>query len=137
MITKTITDPLSPDIQQAGEVQPESLIESFTNFPWAEFANKMKCADEKDICYSPSLGFQNTTTNHKIEISYVGFENDKVTFYLFYVRPKEVKKLFGLKAVMKQEFVSDLLDQNEDDCIKLINHFAKDDYSSIESMFRK
>ncbi|MDF7809574.1 hypothetical protein P4E94_19205 [Pontiellaceae bacterium B12219] len=137
MITKTITDPLSPEIQQAGEVQPNDLLEAFTKFPWAEFSNKMKAADEKDICYSPSLGFQNTTTNHKIEISFVEFENDKVIFYLFYIRPKEVKKLFGFKTEMKQDYMSDLLDQNEDNCIKLINHFAKDEYASLEEMFKK
>lgn len=78
----------------------------------------------------------NTKTGKAVEISYVEDRAGKPIYYLFYVRPKEVKRLFGLSSKMKPGFVSDRLDCSTEDCLRLLNLFARDDYAGLEKLFQ-
>lgn len=136
MFTHTKCDPEIPDVVNLGAVPNDDLSKTFEQFPWNELIAKMKALPKDKVCFSPSLGFQLPSADQKIEISYVESRGTEHFFYLFYIRPKEVKKLFGLVKHMNTEFTSDILDQKIDDCLKLIELFTKQDFDAIEQMFR-
>lgn len=135
MFTHTKCDPGIPEVQNLGPVPGDNLQKAFEQFPWDEMAAKMKATQEDEICFSPSLGFQLPAADRKIEISFVESKNGEHIFYLFYIRPKKVKKLFGLISHTNPEYTSDIMDQKIDDCLRLIDLFQKQDFASIEAMF--
>ena len=135
MFTHTKCDPGIPDVVNLGPVPNNDLSKTFEQFPWDELIAKMKALPKDKVCYSPSLGFQLPSENRKIEISYVEDKGGEHIFYLFFIRPKKVKKLFGLITHTETEFTSDILDQNIDACLELIDLFAKQNYDAIEQMF--
>lgn len=113
MFTHTKCDPAIPEVVELGPVPGDDLLKTFEQFPWDEHIARMKALPQDKICFSLSLGFQLPSAARKIEISYVESRDRAHIFYLFYIRPKEVRKLFGLITRKDAEFTSDILRRPE------------------------
>jgi hypothetical protein len=88
-------DPLKSDVIELGSINTSSIIETFRRVPWSDYLEKMENARECDIHYSPTLEIENNDNKHGLSISAIG-EKDNVAFFIFYKRPKHVRKYFGL-----------------------------------------
>jgi hypothetical protein len=119
-------DPFNPAIIDLGNIQADAIIDKFENIDWAGFLRKMESAQQEYIFYSPSLAFENTNTQHALNISAVGSAN-KYEFYIFYKRPKAVKTFFGLKEKMKADYMTDKTGQTKQDVLDCLNALLNND----------
>ncbi len=122
MFKFTICDPLVKDVIDRGAIPQEAVLPAFSDFPWSDMLAKMRSAKEKDICFSPSVGFENTADGHGIVISIVEGKKETV-FYLFY---KE--------SAAKSE-TSELLDQTAASTIDILTEFVAGRYGQVRERF--
>jgi hypothetical protein len=130
MFKYTICEPLNPNIIDKGSVTKEEFLEVLNRFPWQEMQKEMEAAEESKICYSPSLELIDLKCNHGLAISIVGQE-----FYIFYKRPKTVKKRkwFSSVEVFEPEYMSDRTGQNEKDVEEAFNALLESNFELLES----
>lgn len=137
MIKQTSLDPLQEEPIHVGPVEREQILEKFSEFPWSEMLLKVSNAKESAIYSSPTISFDDTESEHGIEISIVEDPKNQngYVYYAFYARPKEIEKGFFRRRVVKEIVVSELLDQNIDDCLGLLELFIRKEYSELERRF--
>jgi len=104
-------DPFKPDIIELGEIEKNKILETFDKIPWTDYLKKMKSANEKDIHYSPSLEIENKINKNGIVVS--ALDGDE--WYIFYKRPKLVKRFFGLYETMNNDFTTEIHGQSGKD----------------------
>ena len=124
--SSSFCDPLKKDIIDLGIISREKIIDKFLSINWTEHLEKMKTVNPHDIYYSPSISFLNLDTNHGLEISAVG-EPDTYEFYVFYKRPKMVKRFFGLSSKYDENYVSSRTGQNDRDVINCLKALIQND----------
>ena len=125
-------DPLKPDIIEIGKVEQNKIMELFENIPWKEHLEKMKKVDDKDIYYSPSLEIENLDNKNGISISAI----DENEWYIFYKRPKRVRKLFGLIETLDNNYVTEIQGQTTDDVKMFIKALIKNDLHFLENKIK-
>jgi hypothetical protein len=135
MIKKTFCDPQQSDIQEGGMIHPEEMANQFRSFPWDKYYSVFK-ADPDSAQYSPSLCFSDTTSERSIEISLMDKEEDESTYGIWFTRPKEIK-YFGLFPVLKKKYTSEIRDQDEEDCLQVIECFQRNETDKLEITFNK
>lgn len=118
-------DPFKPDIVEMGDIEKENILETFENIPWNQILEKMAKAKAKEIYFSPSLEIENKDNKNGLSVSAL----DTGEWYIFYKRPKMLKKFFGLREKMEENYLSSLTGQTENDvreCLKALieNHLA-------------
>ncbi|WP_202621785.1 hypothetical protein [Pontibacter russatus] len=128
-------DPFKPDVIELGDVESKEIINRFEQMPWDEIISRMGKAKESDIHYSPSLEFEDKTTKHGITISAVGTSSLE-EFYVFYKRPKRVKKFFGLIESDNPEYLTDVTGQTKEDVIDVLNAFINGKYDFLDSRIK-
>ena len=85
-------DPFKPDVIEVGDFEKDKVMELFENVPWSEYLNKMETAKEGKIYHAPGLEVDNKENQNGLYFSPVqGGE-----WGIFYIRPKLVKRFFGL-----------------------------------------
>jgi hypothetical protein len=131
MFRYSVCDPLKKDPIEMGEIEKGKILEVLDKFPWIELLNKMNGADEKDICFSPSIEFENKDTRHGLAISIVG-EEKEYEFYIFYKRPKMMTKMFGLVKEMNENYTSDRTGQTLEDVKRAVTALISDDVMTLE-----
>ncbi|MGC3946403.1 MAG: hypothetical protein QM762_18095 [Chryseolinea sp.] len=131
MFRYSICDPLKKDPIEMGEIDKEKIPDLVDRFPWIELLGKMKDANENDIHFSPSIEVENSGTRHGLAISIVEGEGGH-EFYIFYKRPKMVKKFFGLVQNEDDNFTSDRTGQTADDVRDAVNALIADDVTTLE-----
>lgn len=106
----TICEPLNQEIAEKGPVTGAEFREIMKRFPWQEMQKEMEAAEESEIFYSPSLELIHLTLGHALAVSIAGKE-----FYIFYKRPKTVKKRrwFRTIEIHEPEYLSDHTGQDE------------------------
>lgn len=104
-------DPFMPDIIEIGDIEKDKVIEIFNRVPWTEYLEKMKTANYRDIHYSPSLEIENKDNRNGLSVSAV----DGVEWYIFFKRPKRVKRFLGLSEIMHENYLTDIQGQTEKD----------------------
>lgn len=114
-----------------GEIAKEKILEVVDKFPWTELLTKLNEAEDHDIHFSPSLEFENVQTRHGLAISIVDGENGN-EFYIFYRRPKEIVKLFGLLKSMDNNYTSERMGQSSADVRDAVSALIKDDLTTLE-----
>ena len=119
-------DPLNPVIIELGEIHKDLIIDKFESINWSDYLRKMQNADEKEIQYSPSLEIENKENKHGLAISAVG-EPDNFEFYIFYKRPKEVKRIFGLLQTRNENYISDKTGQTRKDVLDCLAALIRND----------
>ncbi|KAF2516842.1 hypothetical protein E0W68_11545 [Flavobacterium salilacus subsp. salilacus] len=130
-----ILEPLKPTAIEA-DISKNNIILFFKNYDWRFFLKQLEEANEKDINWSPTLEFENKENKHSLSISAVGSHSDYI-FYIFYKRPKKVKKWFGLTEAMNKNYVSELLDQTEEDTSKYLQALIEGNYNYLEEKINK
>lgn len=126
-------DPFKADTIELGPIQKDAVIEKFKSIPWKDYLNQMEKAKENEIHHSPSLGIENIINKNAVEISAVEEDrNGNIEFYIFYKRPKLVKKFFGLKESMNENYLTDALGQTENDAIDCLAALINNDLDFLE-----
>ncbi len=125
-------DPFKSDIIELGEIRKDKIMEYFESIPWSEFLEKMKNTKEKDIHYSPSLEIENKENKNGLSVSTV----DGKEWYIFFKRPKMVKKFFGLSEKMDDDYLSDITGLNIVDVRKCLNALIDGDLNFLEEIIK-
>jgi hypothetical protein len=130
MFEYTICDPLNPTVIDKGSITKEAFLEVLSQFPWQEMQKTMDAADDFEIYYSPSLGLTDVQSKHALEVSIVGEE-----FYIFYIRPKTVKKRkwFSSMEVFEPEYSTDRMGQDSRDVEDAFNALLDGNFELLES----
>jgi len=121
-------DPFKPKIVEIGNIEKEKIIETFEKIPWKELLNKIESSKSEEIYYSPSLEIENKDNKNGIVISAV----DGREWYIFFKRPKLVKKLFGLIEKMDENYTTEIQGQTEKDALDCLNAIINNDLEFLE-----
>ena len=116
-------DPFKPDIIEIGKIEKDKIMETFEKIPWSEMLNKMESANENEIHYSPSLEIENKDNNNGITVSAVS----KKEWYIFFKRPKIVKKILGLGKSLDNNYLTDITGQTIEDVKSCLEALIKND----------
>lgn len=125
-------DPFKPDIIELGDIEKEKIIETFEKIPWNKLLDEMKLKKESEIYYSPSLEIENKENKNGLSVSAV----DGKEWYIFYKRPKMVKKFFGLTEKMDKNYLTDVKGQTEDDVKECLIALINNDLEFLEKKIR-
>lgn len=126
----SICEPLNPEIIEKGDIAQEDIISTLSAFPWKEYLIEMNGAEkEEDIHYSPSLEFENKTTQQGMTISAVGDPNN-FEFYIFY---KTFTK--AAEGEEDQKEIIYLTEQTEEQAIACLNALIKNDRKFLDTKF--
>ena len=128
----TFCDPFKADVIEIGDIEKEKVIELFEKTPWAEYLTKM---DErrKEVYQAPSLGFENINNRNIINISI----DDANEWLIFYIRPKLVKRLFGLLGEkMNNNYMTEIQGQTESDVRSCLEALIRNDLEFLENKIK-
>ncbi|MEZ7885134.1 MAG: hypothetical protein QMB39_07735 [Bacteroidales bacterium] len=125
-------DPFKPDVIEIGTIEKEKIIETFEKIPWNGLLKKMETAEESEIYYSPSLEVENKENKNGILVSFVGIEE----WYIFFKRPKMVKKLFGLIEKMNENYTTEIRGQTEKDAKDCFKALINNDLNFLEEKIK-
>lgn len=125
-------DPFKPDIIEIGGIEKDKIMQHFESIPWTQFLERMKNANENVIYYSPSLEIENKTNKNGLSVSAI----DETEWYIFFKRPKLVKKFFGLSEKMNDNYLTDITGQNIDDVRKCLTALINNDLKYLEDKIK-
>lgn len=125
-------DPFKADIIEMGEIEKDKILETFEQIKWIELVGKMKNAQNTELYYSPSLEIENMNNQNGISVSAV----DGIEWYIFFKRPKMVKKFFGLSEKMDYNYLTDITGQTIDDVRACILALINDDLNFLEEKIK-
>lgn len=123
MFKWTVCDPLVEKVIEKGVISREAILAAFRDFPWSSMLAKMRAAKQKEIHFSPSVGFTNVEDGHSLEISIVD-DGKQTVFYLFY------------KESAADTATSDLLDQSTEATTEILGEFSSGHYDLVREQFR-
>ena len=122
MFKWTVCDPLKEKVIEKGVISQEAVLAAFRDFPWASMLAKMSAANEKEIYFSPSVGFTNLEDGHSMDISIVD-DGKQTVFYLFY------------NESAAHSATSDLLDQSAESTTEILAEFSNGQYDLVREHF--
>ena len=125
-------DPFKSEIVELGEIRKDKIMEHFEGIPWNEYLEKMKTAKESDLYYSPSLEIENIENKNGLSVSAV----DGKEWYIFFKRPKMIKRFFGLSEKMKNNYLTDITGQTIDDVRKCLKALINNDLKYLEEKIK-
>lgn len=125
-------DPFKKDIIEMGEIEKDKIMESFERIPWTKFLEEMKLKNENKIYYSPSLEIENKDNKNGLTVSAV----DEKEWYIFFKRPKLVKKFFGLTEKMDDDYLTDITGQTESDVRDCLTALINNDLTFLEKKIK-
>lgn len=121
-------DPFKPKVIEIGNIEKGKIIETFEKIPWKDLLSKMESSKREEIYYSPSLEIENKDNKNGIVISAVNGRE----WYIFFKRPKLVKKLFGLIEKMDENYTTEIQGQTEKDALDCLNALINNDLEFLE-----
>lgn len=121
-------DPFKPDIIEMGDIEKDKIMETFEKIPWNKLLDEMKTKKESEIHYSPSLEIENKDNKNGLSVSAV----DGKEWYIFFKRPKMVKKFFGLTVKMNNDYLTDITGQTENDVKECLIALINNDLEFLE-----
>ncbi len=125
-------DPFKPDIIEKGKIEKNKIMETFNKIPWLEYLAKMKTPKEREIYYSPSLEVENIDNKNGLSVSAI----DDTEWYIFYKRPKLVKRFFGLIEKMDNDYLTDIQGQTEKDVRNCLDALIRNDLQFLENKIK-
>ena len=125
-------DPFKPNVIELGEIAKDQIMENFEKIPWNDLLKKMEAANENEIHYSPSLEIEYKTNKNGLSVSAV----DGTEWYIFFKRPKMVKKWFGLVEKMDENYLTDITGQSIEDVRNCLNALINNDLAFLEKHVR-
>jgi hypothetical protein len=130
----SICEPDNPQVIEKGLIRKEDIRETFEQFPWMDRLRKIANMRNEDICFSPSLEFENLDTKQGVTFSIVGtvLEHE---FYIFYKRSVTVKTL-GLFKRQVDNHISDITGQTTEDAVRFLDAFLNNDSDYLEAKMK-
>lgn len=125
-------DPFKKDIVQMGYMEKDQIMQLFETIPWQEYLVKMDTAKESEFFYSPSLEIENMVNYNGLSISGV----DDNEWYVFFKRPKRVKKFFGLVERRNNNYLTEVHGQTKNDARRCLEALLRNDLSFLENKVR-
>jgi len=125
-------DPFKPDIIEMGDIKKENIMETFEKIQWSDYLTKMESVSQNDIYYSPSFEIENKDNKNALSVSAV----DRKEWYIFFKRPKLIKKLFGLREKMEENYLTDIKGQTIDDVRTCLEALVKNDLEFLEKKIK-
>ena len=126
-------DPFKPDIIEMGKIEKNKIMELFNQIPWGEYLAKMETAKDSEIYYSPSLEVENKDNKNGLSISAI----DGTEWYVFYKRPKLVKRFFGLTEKMNENYTTEVQGQTEKDVTECLEALINNDLMFLEAKIKQ
>ena len=124
-------DPFKSEIIELGDFKKEEIIKLFNNIQWEEYLDKMKTVKQIEIHYSPSLEVENKENKNGLSFSALDKE-----WYIFYKRPKLVKRFFGLSEKIDENFTTDITGQTKNDVIICLQALINNDLVFLENKIK-
>ena len=125
-------DPFKKDIIELGDIDKNKIMEKFDSVPWLDYLKRMESAGENELYYSPSLEIENKSNKNGLSVSIV----DGPEWYIFFKRPKLVKKFFGLSEKMNENYLTDIAGQTEQDVRDCLNALINNDLEFLEKKIK-
>jgi hypothetical protein len=125
-------DPFQPKVIELGIIEKDNILEHFESIPWLELLEKMDAAKEKDIHYSPSLEIENKENKHGVTVSAV----DGTVWYIFFKRPKKVKRFFGLSEKIDPHYTTESTGQTIEDARACLQALVANDLMFLEEKIK-
>lgn len=125
-------DPFKADIIEIGNIEKENVLALFDKIQWTDYLEKMETTNDDEIFYSPSLEIENTENKNGLSVSAV----DGTEWYIFFKRPKQIKKLFGLSTGMNNGYLTDIMGQTEDDVRECLTALINNDLQFLEDKIK-
>jgi hypothetical protein len=133
----SICHPDKENIEYPPETFEEKQVLEFAkNYPWKEQLQLSKELSGEKVFYSPSLDFRNIVVKSSFGLT-ADYENEKISFSLWYNRPKKVKILFGLLGQSEKMVVDDVGTFTFDEAIKYLEHYVNGNYAILEELYRR
>jgi hypothetical protein len=130
----SICEPDNPQVIEKGIIRKEEIRETFEQFPWMDRLLKIANMRNEDICFSPSLEFENLDTKQGVTFSIVGTPVEH-EFYIFYKRSVTVKTL-GLFKRQVDNHISDITGQTMEDAVRFLDAFLNNDSDYLEAKMK-
>ncbi len=125
-------DPFKPDIIELDTIEKDKTMEIFEKIPWNKLIDEMKSKKENEIYYSPSLEIENMDNKNGLSVSAI----DEKEWYIFFKRPKMVKKFFGFTEKMDNNYVTNVTGQTEKDVRECLIALINNDLEFLESKIK-
>ncbi|WP_426491566.1 hypothetical protein [Hymenobacter sp. 102] len=132
--TLSYCDPLHPKARQLGAAEPEQILEFFRQVPWEAELPKLTVTPPDEVHWSASVEVKNTVTQEAVCISAVGEPAD-YAFHVFYIRPKRIRRFWGLYTEQQPAYMSELLEQPVDRAVHILHTLLRNDSAQLESLF--
>lgn len=129
-------DPFNPQIVELGRIGENEIIDKFKSIPWRDYLDRMGKTRESEIYYSPSLEIENTENRNGITISAVDDGKGGIEYYIFYKRPKEETKFFGLTKKMNDNYLTEITEQTEEDALQCLTALINNKLGYLELKIR-
>jgi hypothetical protein len=125
-------NPFQKEIIEFGKIEKDKVIEKFNSIDWKKYLEQMNSAEDREVYYSPSLEIENIINKNGLSVSAI----DGKEWYIFYKRPKRVKRFFGLSEKLDEDYQTDLTGQNEDDVLDCLNALLRNDLEFLENKIK-
>lgn len=124
-------DPYDPNIQKLGNFHRDEVLKQFEKYDWNDYLVKMDSPHSPKTYYSPSFQIYEPNSKYGLTVSLI---EDKC-WYVFFMRPKLVKRFFGLSEKMKEKYITDIRDKSEKEVREYMNAFINGQFSYIRHLF--
>lgn len=128
-------DPFQADIVELGSIAEEQIIDLFNQIPWSDLLCQMESKSQSEVHYSPSLEIENNKTQNGLSISVTG-ESDSYEFYVFYQRPKRVKRFFGLFSEYDKKYTTEVMHKTKQEVLQFLDALIAGKYDYLEEKIR-
>ncbi|RSK47110.1 hypothetical protein [Hymenobacter rigui] len=132
--TLSYCDPLHPAPLELGAKEPEQILQFFRQVPWEAALAKLTDTPPEAVHCSASVDVKNSVTQEAVCISAVGEPAD-YAFHVFYIRPKRIRRFWGLYTEQQPAYMSELLDQPVDRAVHILHTLLRNDSAQLESLF--
>lgn len=133
----SISYPDQKDIEYRNNLILENDVLAIAeNHPWILQLDISESTDQNEVYYSPSLDFKCIETGHSFCMTAMYNDQKKLSFSIWYNRPKKVKVLFGLFGESEKMVVDDYWSLDYKDALKFLQYFVKGDYQKVEELYR-
>ncbi|MCD8102050.1 MAG: hypothetical protein LUE26_05690 [Alistipes sp.] len=129
-------DPFRSDIIELGEIRKNEIIDRFRSIDWKDYLDRMSRARESEIHFSPSLEIENTGNRHGLSVSAVDEGKGTLEFYIFYKRPENRSKLFGLVKYTDENYTTSVTGQSSEDVIACLTALIEGNLEMLREKVR-
>jgi hypothetical protein len=125
-------DPFKKDIIELGTIDKDKIMAKFESIDWVDYLKRVETAGENEIYYSPSLEIENKTNKNGLVVTAI----DGAEWYIFFKRPKRVKKIFGLYEKLNENYLTDVTGQTAQDVRDCLMALINNDLQSLENKIK-